>query len=61
MDRIQKRIEELRSAIRLHNYRYYVLDEPSITDEEYDRLLRELEDLEAQYPELITPIHLRKG
>jgi DNA ligase (NAD+) len=55
MDRIQKRIAELRSAIRLHNYRYYVLDEPSITDEEYDRLLRELEDLEAQYPELITP------
>lgn len=54
MERVQQRIEELRAAIRLHNYKYYVLDEPSIADEEYDRLLRELEDLEAKYPELIT-------
>ncbi|HBN95737.1 MAG TPA: DNA ligase, partial [Firmicutes bacterium] len=54
MNNARKRIEELRSVLRLHNYRYYVLDEPSISDEEYDRLMRELEDLEGRYPELIT-------
>jgi DNA ligase (NAD+) len=54
MDQVRQRIEELRSALRQHNYRYYVLDEPTISDEEYDRLMRELERLEAQYPQLIT-------
>jgi len=49
-----RQLEQLRAAINQHNYRYYVLDEPSIPDAEYDRLLRELQALEAQYPQLIT-------
>jgi DNA ligase (NAD+) len=50
-----KRIAELRQRIDYHNYRYYVLDDPEISDAEYDRLLRELLELENQFPELITP------
>jgi len=50
-----ERAVELRSLIDHHNYRYYVLDEPEVPDAEYDRLLRELQDLEAKHPELITP------
>jgi DNA ligase (NAD+) len=49
------RAQRLRDEIDRHNYRYYVLDDPLIPDSEYDRLLRELQALEAQYPELITP------
>jgi len=49
---IKKRIEKLQEEIEYHNYRYYILDQPEITDAEYDRLLRELEKLEEQYPEL---------
>jgi DNA ligase (NAD+) len=52
---VRKRIEALRAEIESHNYRYYVLDEPSVPDAEYDRLLRELESLEAEHPELRTP------
>ena len=48
-------IAELREQLHYHNYRYYVLDQPVISDAEYDRLLRELERLEEQYPELVTP------
>ncbi len=48
----KKHIEKLREEIEYHNYRYYVLDQPEITDAEYDRLMRELEKLEEQYPEL---------
>ena len=56
MDRsTEKRIEELRKLLHYHNYRYYVLDDPEISDAQYDRLLRELEELEARHPELITP------
>lgn len=51
----QKRAKELREQINYHNYRYYVLDNPEIPDSEYDRLLRELQELETEYPELITP------
>lgn len=51
----QKRIEQLRSELNEHNYNYYVLDNPTIADFEYDRMLRELENLETAYPELITP------
>lgn len=47
----QLHIETLRQALRNHNYRYYVLDDPILSDAEYDRLLKELQDLEAQYPE----------
>ncbi len=48
------RINELRDSINYHNHRYYVLDDPEIPDAEYDRLLRELQQLEEQHPELIT-------
>lgn len=51
----KKRIAELRELINYHNYRYYVLDSPEISDEEYDRLFQELKELERQFPELITP------
>ena len=50
-----QRAEKLREQIDYHNYRYYVLDDPQIPDAEYDRLLRELQALEAKHPELITP------
>ncbi|MDZ7263206.1 MAG: NAD-dependent DNA ligase LigA [candidate division KSB1 bacterium] len=54
-DVAQQRIQQLRDEINYHNYRYYVLDDPEISDAEYDRLLRELQLLEQQYPALITP------
>ena len=54
-EKIEKEIEELRELIREHDYRYYVLIEPSISDEEYDRLVKKLEKLEAENPQLITP------
>lgn len=50
-----KRVEVLRSALDDHNHRYYVLDDPSVSDAEYDALFRELCDLEAAHPELQTP------
>jgi DNA ligase (NAD+) len=49
------RVEELRSLIEHHRYRYHVLDSPEISDAEYDELVRELERLEAEFPELVTP------
>ncbi|RLC95369.1 MAG: DNA ligase (NAD(+)) LigA [Chloroflexi bacterium] len=51
----RKRIEELRALINYHNYRYYVLDSPEISDAEYDQLMLELKHLEAHHPQLITP------
>ena len=51
-DATRKRAEKLRDEIEHHNYRYYVLDQPEISDAEYDRLMKELEKLEEQYPEL---------
>ncbi|MBN1135014.1 MAG: NAD-dependent DNA ligase LigA [Anaerolineae bacterium] len=54
MDPLQ-RAEELREQLRYHSYRYYVLDDPAISDGAYDALYRELQELEAAYPELITP------
>jgi DNA ligase (NAD+) len=50
-----ERIAALRSEIDAHNYRYYVLDEPSVPDAEYDRLFTELKRLETEHPELVTP------
>lgn len=50
-----QRIEDLRKQIELHNYLYYAKNEPEISDREYDLLMRELEELEHQFPELITP------
>jgi DNA ligase (NAD+) len=51
----KQRIEELRDQIRYHEYRYYVLDSPEIFDATYDALYRELQELEAAFPELIAP------
>lgn len=52
---VMQRVNELRRIIEHHNYMYYVLDSPEISDAEYDALMRELEQLESEYPELITP------
>lgn len=51
----QARVTELHKQINEFNYQYYVLDDPSIPDAEYDRLLRELQAIEAQYPDFVTP------
>lgn len=51
----KKRIEWLRKEIRRHDYLYYVLNKPEISDAEYDKLMRELQELEEMYPDLITP------
>ena len=49
------RIEKLREEINFHNYRYHVLDDPVVSDGEYDRLMRQLENWETQFPQLVTP------
>jgi len=49
------RVEELRTEIDRHSYRYHVLDDPEVSDAEYDELVRELRGLEDRFPELITP------
>lgn len=50
----RQRAENLKATLHHHNHQYYVLDDPEISDAEYDRLLRELQELEAAYPELLT-------
>jgi DNA ligase (NAD+) len=55
INKVKQRIEELREIINHHNYRYYVLDSPEISDAEYDELMKELRQLEAEHPELVTP------
>jgi len=55
LDEERKRAEELRKKLSYHNYRYYVLDSPEISDFEYDTLLAELKRLEEAYPELVVP------
>src|SRR5713101_1612318 len=50
-----KKIESLREKIRHHEYLYYVLDHPEISDAEFDELMQQLKDLEADHPDLITP------
>ncbi len=52
---IQKQVEELREELRRHEHLYYVLDQPEITDAEYDAMMRRLQELETQHPELLTP------
>jgi DNA ligase (NAD+) len=52
---VQKRLDELRNQVNHHLYRYHVLDEPEISDAEYDRLFDELKALEEEHPDLITP------
>ncbi|MDX1450544.1 MAG: NAD-dependent DNA ligase LigA, partial [Acidimicrobiia bacterium] len=54
-DNVTTRIEELRAQLHHHNYRYHVLDDPEISDIEYDAMLRELQALEADHPDLVTP------
>src|SRR5512136_125731 len=55
MPDLKLRLAELREQINFHNYRYHVLDDPVISDVEYDRLLNELKKIEAEHPEWITP------
>src|SRR6266571_3514987 len=52
---VQKRLDELREEVNHHLYRYHVLDEPEVSDAEYDRLYDELRELEEEHPDLITP------
>jgi DNA ligase (NAD+) len=52
---VRAHIERLRQELREHEHRYYVLDQPTISDYEYDQLMRQLQKLEAEHPELITP------
>ena len=54
-DKIEHAIESLREQIRHHEYRYYVLDDPEISDADFDKLMQQLKDLESAHPELITP------
>jgi DNA ligase (NAD+) len=51
---VEKKIEKLRDEIRHHEYLYYVLDQPEIGDADFDKLMRQLKDLEAEHPELLT-------
>ncbi len=48
-------IEKLRKELNYHSYRYYVLDDPEISDAVYDRMFRKLQALEEKFPELVTP------
>jgi len=52
---VKREIEELREKLRYHEYRYYVLDDPEISDAAYDRMMNRLRELEAAHPELVTP------
>ncbi len=52
---VAQRIQELSEQVRYHSHRYYVLDDPVISDDAYDALFRELQELEAAHPELVTP------
>src|SRR5690606_30867816 len=53
-DDVSSEIYRLRQELHYHNYRYYSLDDPQITDSEYDRLMNRLKELEAQYPNFVT-------
>jgi DNA ligase (NAD+) len=55
MSSAEKKVEALRERIRQHEYRYHVLDDPEITDAEFDALFNELKKLEAEHPQLVTP------
>jgi len=55
LETAKKRISVLSDQLNHHSYRYYVLDDPEISDSKYDRLYRELQDLEEQSPELVAP------
>jgi DNA ligase (NAD+) len=55
ISKVKQRIKELREVINHHNYRYYVLDSPEISDAEYDELMKDLKQLESEHPKLVTP------
>ncbi|VTN10707.1 DNA ligase [Raoultella terrigena] len=54
MEPIEQKLTELRTTLRHHEYLYHVMDTPEVPDAEYDRLMRELRELEAEHPELIV-------
>ena len=54
-EELKKKVEKLREQIEYHNYRYYILDQPEISDAQYDRMMRELEKLEQEHPQLRSP------
>ena len=54
-EKTKKEIEDLREKVRYHDYRYYVLNEPEISDAKYDKIMCRLEQLEEQFPGLLTP------
>jgi DNA ligase (NAD+) len=55
LNKARHRIAELTTEIRDHQFKYYVLDAPTITDAKFDALLRELQQIEAKFPELLEP------
>ncbi|MFN3966124.1 MAG: DNA ligase LigA-related protein, partial [Endomicrobiia bacterium] len=55
LEEVKKQIEKLRDEIKRHDYLYYVLNQPEISDYEYDQLMKKLEELEKKYPQFITP------
>ena len=58
---VKKEMEELQEKLRHHEYRYYVIDEPEISDAAYDRLMNRLKELEAAHPELLKPTRAPGG
>src|ERR1044071_8257772 len=52
---VEKKLESLRDQIRYHEHRYYVLDDPEISDADFDKLMQQLKKLEAEHPDLVTP------
>src|SRR5216110_13911 len=54
-NKIRREVDDLRDELRRHNHLYYVLDQPEVSDAEYDALLSELREIEAEHPELQTP------
>ena len=56
MDMFKQRIEELRRQLNEHNHKYYVLNQPTISDQEFDRMMRELQELEESYPQYSDPL-----
>ena len=55
MNKLNQRYISIQNTIRSHDYDYYILDDPSVSDHEYDDLFRELKQIESDYPDWITP------
>lgn len=55
IEAVQQQLSQLRQQIEQYNYQYYVLDAPTVPDAEYDRLFRKLQQIEHDYPQLVTP------